>query len=347
VTLSLGVLAERLGCELRGDPALTITTVAALERATPGTLAFLANPKLRRHLASTRASAVILTPDDAAYCTCAALISHNPHLSFARAAGLLHPEPAPAPGIHASAVVDTGARIARDASIGAQCVVATGVEIGAGCVIGPGCIIERGARIGAGSRLVARVTICHDVVIGARALILPGAVIGADGFGLARDGERWERVPQLGTVRIGDDVEVGANTTLDRGALEDTVIEDGVKLDNQIQIAHNVCIGAHTAIAGCVGIAGSATIGQRCTVGGGVGIAGHLNIADDVHITGMSFVTRSVNTPGLYSSGMPLETNTLWKRNMARLRRLDQLARRLHQLETTMGITPEQGHGDE
>ncbi len=347
MALSLGALAERLGCELRGDAALTITTVSALQRATPGTLAFLANPKLRRHLASTRASAVILTADDAAHCDCAVLISPNPHLSFARAAGLLHPQAAPAPGIHASAVVDPGARIAADATIGAQCVLEAGVEIGAGCVIGPGCIIERNAHIGAGSRLAARVTVCHGVIIGARALILPGAVIGADGFGLARDGERWERVPQLGTVRIGADVEIGANTTIDRGALEDTVIEDGVKLDNQIQIAHNVHIGAHSAIAGCVGIAGSATIGRRCTVGGGVGIAGHLTIADDVHITGMSFVTRSVNTPGLYSSGMPIETNALWKRNMARLRRLDELARRLHQLETTIGITPTQGHGDE
>jgi len=333
MALTLGELAARVGAELHGDAACRIDSVAPLDRARSGAIAFLNNPRFRRHLATTAASAVILRREDLTDCGVPALISANPHLTYARVAALLYPLPPPPRGVHPSAVVEADCEVAASAWIGPHSVVESGAVIDADVFIGPACVIGARARIGAGSRLEARVTVCHDVRIGKRALIYPGAVIGSDGFGLAGDAGTWVRVPQLGTVSIGDDVEIGANTTIDRGALDDTVIEDGVKLDNQIQVAHNVRIGAHTAIAGCVGIAGSATIGKRCTVGGGVGIAGHLEIADDVHLTGMTFVTRSITEPGLYSSGMPAETNKQWHRSIARYRKLDEMAARIKALE--------------
>ena len=334
--LTLGELAAQVGAELHGDAACRIDCVAPLDRARPGAIAFLNNPRFRRHLATTAASAVILRQEDLADCDVPALVSVNPHLTYARVATLLYPLPPQPQGIHASAVIETGSDVAASAWIGPHCVVEAGAVIGAEVFIGPACVIGARAHIGAGSRLEARVTVCHDVRIGKRALIYPGAVIGSDGFGLANDAGTWVRVPQLGTLTIGDDVEIGANTTIDRGALDDTVIEDGVKLDNLIQVAHNVRIGAHTAIAGCVGIAGSASIGKRCTVGGGVGIAGHLEIADDVHLTGMTFVTKSITAPGLYSSGMPAETNRQWHRSIARYRKLDDMAARIKALEESI-----------
>lgn len=333
--VTLGQLAERIGGELYGDAACVVTGVATLQGAQPGDITFLANPRYRKYLASTRASAVILSPKDKADCATAAVVVANPYVGYARVAALLYAdrEQAPVAGVHPTACVSAGSRVHESSSIGPCCVIEADVNIAANVSIGPGCFIGKGAVIGEGSRFLANVTLCHGVHIGKRALIHPGTVIGSDGFGIANDNGVWIKVPQLGSVTIGDDVEIGANTTIDRGALENTVIEDGVKLDNQIQVAHNVHIGAHTAIAGCVGIAGSARIGRRCTVGGGVGISGHLEIADDVHITGMSFVTKSIKQPGVYSSGIPADTNQQWHKNTVRFRQLDEMARRLKVLE--------------
>lgn len=333
--ITLGQIAERIGGELYGDEACVITGVATLQSAQPGDITFLSNPRYRKHLASTRASAVILSAKDKDECATAAVVVANPYVGYARVAALLYAdrEQVRVSGIHPMACVSADSRVHESASIGPHCVIEADVNIAANVSIGPGCFIGKGTVIGEGSRLLANVTLCHGVHIGKRVLIHPGAVIGSDGFGIANDNGVWLKVPQLGGVSIGDDVEVGANTTIDRGALEDTVIEDGVKLDNQIQVAHNVHIGAHTAIAGCVGIAGSARIGKRCTVGGGVGISGHLEIVDDVHITGMSFVTKSIKQPGLYSSGIPVDTNQQWHKNTVRFRQLDEMARRLKVLE--------------
>jgi len=321
------------------DAATVIVGVAPLHRAEPGHLSFLTHPRYRAYLDATRATAVILSPKDAANCPTPAVVAANPHVAYARAAALFAPVAEPRRGIHGTAWVSPDAHVAADTWIGPHCAVEAGAVIETGVVMGPGCVIGEHAIIGAGSRLVARVTVCHRVRLGQRVLVQrvlvhPGAVIGSDGFGLALSSEgRWLKVPQLGSVLIGDDVEIGANTTIDRGALENTVIEDGVKLDNQIQIAHNVHIGAHSALAGCVGIAGSARIGRHCMLGGGVGIAGHLEIADHVQITGMSLVTQSITESGVYSSGLAVEPNRVWNKISARLRRLDEMFRRLAALE--------------
>jgi UDP-3-O-[3-hydroxymyristoyl] glucosamine N-acyltransferase len=320
---TLGELAVRFGLGLQGEPDLRISRVATLSHADAGALSFLANTRYRRQMESTRATAVVVGPENAAGCPVAALIDPNPYLAYARIADLLHPQAPTAAGIHPSAVASAGARIAASASVGPLAVIEDDVEIGERVFVGPGCIVQQGARIGADSRLVARVNVCAGVRIGRRCIVHAGAVIGADGFGFAPDAGTWVKVPQVGTVQIGDDVEIGANTTIDRGAIDDTVVEDGVKLDNQIQVGHNVTIGAHTAIAGCVGISGSATIGKRCMIGGGVGIAGHLTIADDVVVTGCSLVSASIRHAGSYSSGMPAVETRMWRRMVAHLRRLD------------------------
>jgi UDP-3-O-[3-hydroxymyristoyl] glucosamine N-acyltransferase len=291
--VSLDELAALVGAELRGDGTCRVYRVAGLKQATAGAVTFLGNTKYRKHLAGTRASAVILAPQDADACPVAALVSSNPYLTYARTAELLNPLPPVVGGRHATAVVAASARVDPSASVGPGAVIEDEVTIGARVLVGPGCVIGRGSQVGEDSRLVARVTLCHGTMVGRRVLIHPGAVLGSDGFGLAKDGEVWVKVPQLGRVRVGDDVEIGANTTIDRGALADTVIHDGAKLDNQIQIAHNVEIGAHTAIAACVGISGSTRVGRNCSLGGGVGLAGHLEFADNVAITGQSLVTRS------------------------------------------------------
>lgn len=331
--LTLGELAERSGAGLHGDAALPIAGVCTLQDGRPGCIGFLANPHYRKYLAGTRAAAVILTEDDLAACPVPALVSRNPYATYAQVATLLSPVLATQTGVHPSAVVAADARIDPSASIGPLCVVESGADIAAGVVIGPGCVIGRGARIGADTRLVANVTLCHGVQLGARCLIHPGAVIGSDGFGIANEGGRWLKVPQLGSVRIGDDVEIGANTSVDRGALDDTVIADGVKLDNQIQVAHNVQIGEHTAVAGCVGISGSAKVGAHCMLAGGVGVVGHLEIADGTVVTGMSMVTKSITERGVYSSGLAAMPGDQWNKIVARLRRLDDMARRLQALE--------------
>jgi UDP-3-O-[3-hydroxymyristoyl] glucosamine N-acyltransferase len=325
---SLGELAVRFGLELRGEPSLRVSRVATLVHAAEGALSFLANPRYRRQLQATHATAVLVSPGDAGNCPVAALIDPNPYLAYARIAALIHPAAWPDPGIHPSAIVASGARIAPSAVVGPLAVIEEDVELGERVHVAAGCVVQKGARIGADSRLGARVCVCAGVQIGARCILHPGAVIGADGFGFAADSGTWVKVPQVGSVRVGDDVEIGANTTIDRGAIDDTVIEHGVKLDNQIQVGHNVSIGAHTAIAGCTGISGSTSIGRRCMVGGMVGFAGHLTIADDVVITGCSLVSASIKQAGTYSSGMPTVEARQWRHMVAHLRRFGTKERR-------------------
>ncbi len=330
---TLAELAVRFGCVLQGDPAVRVSRVATLQNAEPDTLTFLANTKYSRHLATTRAGAVVLDPRLADSCPVPALLSSNPYATYARIAAELHPPSAAIAGQHPRAVVDAAAHVDPSASIGPNVVIEADAHIGPRAVVGPGCVVMRGAMVGADSRLAANVTLCADVIVGQRCLLHPGVVIGADGFGLAPDAGKWVKVPQTGSVRIGDDVEIGANTTVDRGAIEDTVLEEGVKLDNQIQVGHNVRIGAHTAIAGCTGISGSTTIGKRCLIAGQVGIAGHISICDDVIVTGKTMVSSSIDKPGMYSGSLSADDSATFRRNAARFRQLDDLARRLHRLE--------------
>ncbi len=338
MSLTLAQLAAALDAELRGDGDMRITGMATLKDATSGQLSFLANGRYRRFLAATRASAVILNAADADAARTAVLICDDPYVAYARAARLLHPAGDSPCGIHADALVDPGASVDAGAWIGPGTIVEANARIGNGVFVGPACVIGAGVSIGADSRLVARVTLLAGARIGQRVLLHPGVVIGSDGFGMAQVSGRWEKIPQLGGVRIGDDVEIGANTTVDRGALGDTVIEEGVKIDNQVQVAHNVHIGAHSAIAGCVGISGSTRIGRHCTLAGGVGVVGHLDIADHVHITGMSMVTHSIRTAGTYSAGTPLMENRLWRLNAARFKQLDRWTRWLHKFDKINNI---------
>ena len=329
----LGEVAEHIGAGLLGDPDVIIDRVAALDVAGPNAVTFLSNRRYRPYLERTRAGAVILAPEFADACPVPALVLGDPYLGYARAATLLSPPVVATPCIAASAVIDPGASIAPDASIGHHCVVEAGASVGAGTSLGAGSYLGRDSSIGPRGRIAARVVVCQGVHIGARAIIHPGVVVGADGFGIANDDGVWVKIPQFGGVRIGDDVEIGANTTIDRGALGDTVVENGVKLDNLIQIGHNVHIGAHTAIAACVAVGGSAHIGRRCRIHGAVSIAGHLEIADDVHLTATSAVPNTIREAGVYSSGMPIQENRVWRRNITRLRHLDDLARRLRAVE--------------
>lgn len=322
----LADLADQFGLVLHGDGECEISGVATLANAHREQLSFLANPKYRSMLAQSQAAAIVIAAADLPT-TGRFLVSTNPYADFARIAQLFATKPNDAPGIHPSAVIAAGADVDLNAHIGALCVIESGARIESGAVIGPGCVIGPDCVVGVQSRLVARVTLVERVRIGQRVLIHPGAVIGAEGFGLAQDQGQWLKVPQLGGVRIGDDCEIGANTTIDRGALEDTVLEDDVRLDNQIQIAHNVLIGAHTAIAGCAAVAGSARIGRNCLIGGGAGIIGHIEIADRVVIGAMSLVTHSLRESGEYCSGTPIQTKREWRKNAARFRHLDALAR--------------------
>lgn len=331
--IRLAELASQAGAELRGDADCVVTHVDTIQDAGPGAICFLANAKYRKYLTETRATAVILGREDAGDCQINHLVCDNPYLVYARVATLLNPMAGVKAEVHPSAVVADDAEIAPDAHVGPNAVVEGGTVIESGAFVGPGCVIGRDCFIGANSRLVARVTLCHETRIGERVLIHPGAVIGSDGFGLANDEGVWKKVPQLGKVRIGDDVEIGANTTIDRGALRDTVLEEGVKLDNQIQIAHNVHIGKHTAIAGCAAVAGSTSIGSHCTIGGGVGIVGHLEIADNTHISAQTLVTRSLKEPGYYSGNLPAVPNREWRKTIARVRHIDDMMNRLKDLE--------------
>ena len=342
MSVSIGELAVRFGCELRGDPGVEVQRVATLSGADGGAVAFLANPRYRAQLAGTRAAAVVLDAASAGDCPVAALVCQNPHATYARIAALLHPRPAAPPGIHPSAVVDPGAEVDPSAHIGALCHIGAGAVIGARAFVGPQSLVAEQVVLGEDVQLLARVSLCRGVVVGARTMIQPGAVIGADGFGFAAEHGRWIKVPQIGGVRIGADVEIGANTTIDRGALEDTVIEDGVKLDNQIQVGHNVCIGAHSALAGCVGIAGSARIGRRCTVGGGSVILGHIAIADGVNISAGTLVAKSITRAGNYTGTVPFLEHADWLKNFARLRHLDAMADKIRALEAQVARLAEQ-----
>ncbi|WPH11728.1 UDP-3-O-(3-hydroxymyristoyl)glucosamine N-acyltransferase [Variovorax paradoxus] len=317
--LQLGAIVSALGGELHGDPALSIERLAPLQNAQPDALSFLSHPKYQQELAASKAACVIVAPAmrEAAAARGAFILAADPYLYFARLTQLwkAHHARPEADRIHPSAVIHPEALVDATARIGALCVV------------------ERGARIGAGTVLKSRVTISEDCVVGERCLLHPGVVIGADGFGLAPHEGAWVKIEQLGAVRIGNDVEIGANTCIDRGALDDTVIEDGVKLDNLIQIGHNVRVGKHTAMAGCVGVAGSATIGAHCTFGGGAIVLGHLTVADRVHVSAATVVTRSIRKAGQYTGMFPIDDNANWEKNAATLKQLHSLRERLKALE--------------
>ncbi len=345
--ICLKELATRLGVTLLGDGDVKVTRIASLTDADANSLAFVGHSKYRHALARTAAGGVILGEADVSLSPVPVLLSDNPYLTFARAARILHPDPPVVAGIHPTAVIDASAQVDPTAWIGPFSVLEAGVQIGFQVYVGAGCLLGEGVQVGAESRLVARVTLCAGTKIGQRALLHPGAVIGREGFGFARDGNCWVRIPQIGCAILGDDVEIGANTTVDRGAIGDTVIGNGVKLDNHIQIGHNVEIGENTAMAANTGISGSTRIGRNCTIAGAVGVAGHLEIGDNVHFTGMAMVTRSFPDPGSYSSGIPAMPNTEWRRNVARFKHLDELTRRLKHLESViemMNETTERGN---
>ncbi|MBZ0125657.1 MAG: UDP-3-O-(3-hydroxymyristoyl)glucosamine N-acyltransferase [Rhodocyclaceae bacterium] len=332
---ALDEIVSRFGGALIGDGSLRVVQVATLENAGPADITFLANPKYRKQLQACRAGAVVLSSENARDCTLPCIVSDNPYAYYARVAQLLNPPQQFPGGIHPTAVVET--TLHPSICVGAGAYVGKDVRIGEGSVIGPSCILGDGVELGVQGRLYGSVTIYPGCKIGMRAIIHSGSVIGADGFGIAREVDgSWTKIPQIGRVIVGDDVEIGANTTIDRGALDDTIIEDGVKLDNQIQIGHNVRVGAHSAMAGCVGIAGSARIGRRCTIGGGAIILGHLTIADDVNISAATLVARSVNKAGTYTGAIPFESHRDWLKNAAHIRHLDAMADRIRELEARL-----------
>lgn len=341
----LAELAEHVRGRIEGNPDTAIQGVAPLDRATAAEIGFLASRNHEAQLASTQAGAVILREELLPHCPTAALVVDDPYLAFARIAQRLYPRPPVVGGVHPQAIVAPEAHIDETAWVGPGSVIEAGVEIGARAMIGPGCVVGTGSRIGPDCRLVARVTVLA-AELGRRVLVQPGAIIGGEGFGFARDGEEWVHIPQVGGVRIGDDVEIGANSTIDRGALADTVIDDGVKLDNLIQIGHNCHVGKHTIMAGMSGVAGSTRIGRKCMIGGGVTINGHIQIADGVVVTGDSMITRSITESGLYSSGTGLQPNREWRKSVARFRELDGMARRLRKLEERLSQEAADSPGD-
>jgi len=330
--LTLGEIARILDLALEGDKAVLINNVSSLNSAKKGDITFLSNTKYKADLNNCNASAVILEKTLGKNFEGNKLLSNNPQADFVRVIKILYPKEKHV-GIHPGSIIDPTSSIGKEVFIAEGAVIGPDVIIEDGVAIGSHCVIGRGSEIGVDSVIKSNVTIAGDVKIGKRTLIHEGAVIGSDGFGLVKDRGVWLKVPQIGGVEIGDDVEVGANTTIDRGALDNTVIENGVKLDNQIQIAHNVRIGENTAIAACVGIAGSAIVGASCTIGGAAVILGHLSIADNVHITAMSLVTQSIDKAGTYSSGTPLEPNAQWHRNFIRFKQLEEMAKRIKALE--------------
>jgi UDP-3-O-[3-hydroxymyristoyl] glucosamine N-acyltransferase len=334
MSITLGEIAARYGCELRGDPDSRVSHVATLSGAGSESISFLANKAYRRQLETTAASAVILSAEYVDACPTAALVAQNPYAVYARVATELHPPFPLVPGVDALASVGEGCTIAESCQVAPGAVIEEGVTLGDRVSIGPNCVVGRNSMIGDDTRLVANVTVCHGVSIGARCLLHGGAVIGADGFGIAQDESGWTKVPQVGGVEIGDDVEIGANTTIDRGAIENTVINAGAKLDNQIQVAHNVTIGAHTAIAALVGISGSTSIGAGCMIGGASMIAGHISICDHVMLAAGTGVAGSIEKPGAYG-GFPANADDIgrWRKNVIRYGQLDEMARRLRKVE--------------
>ena len=331
--LTLGEIADFLGAELHGDRSVQIDSLGTLQSARAGQLSFLANPKYRSWLQQTGASAVLCRADEQPHCPVAALVVDDPYLAFARISHRFDRRPSRPPGIHGSALVAEGAVLGKDVSIGPNVVIEQDVVLGDGCVVMANSVIGQGSQLGAQVTVWPNVTICHGVVIGDRTNIHPGAVIGSDGFGFAPSAQGWQKVAQVGTVRIGNDVDIGSATTVDRGAIDDTVIGNGVIIDNQVQVAHNVRIGDHTAIAGKAGIAGSAVIGKRCLIAGAAGINGHIEIADDVQVMAMTLVSRSITEPGAYASGQPADQQDRWRKNTVRLRQLDDLFKRVKTLE--------------
>lgn len=336
-SIRLADLAQQLDAQLHGDGDIVITGLASMHSATNGQITFLSNSRYQQQLASCSASAVVLTESDLPHCRSAALVVKDPYLTYARLAQLMDTTPAPATDIAPSAVIDPCARLGKNIAVGANAVIESGAELGDNVIIGPGCFIGKDVRIGAGTRLWANVTIYHKVEIGKHCLIQSGTVIGADGFGYAFDRGNWIKIPQLGTVIIGDRVEIGACTTIDRGALDNTLIANGVIIDNQCQIAHNVVIGENTAVAGGVIMAGSLKIGRHCQIGGASVINGHMEIADQVVVTGMGMVMRPITEPGVYSSGIPLQPNKVWRKTAALLMNIDELSKRLKAVERKVG----------
>ncbi len=329
----LGELAELVGAQLHGDADAEVSGVATLQDAAAGSISFLTNSKYRKYLKATAATAVILGERFLDECQVNALVCANPHLAYARISAHMQTVPKSQAGQHQTAWVSGSAVVDASAWIGPGAIIEDDANIGQGVHVGPGCVVAAGVTVGAKSQLIANVTLCHGVTLGERVLVHPGAVIGSDGFGLADDNGTWVKVPQIGSVIIGDDVEIGANTTIDRGALSDTIIGNGVKLDNQIQIAHNVEVGDNSAIAGCVGIAGSTRIGKNSTIGGAVSFVGHLEFADNVHFSAGTLVTRSFNEPGYYSGNLPAMPNREWRKTIAHTRHLDEMVQRLKELE--------------
>jgi UDP-3-O-[3-hydroxymyristoyl] glucosamine N-acyltransferase len=343
-TITLGHLAEFLGATLRGPADKEITGLATLQEAGPGQVSFLANPQYRKFLATSHAAAVLLKPADAEGYAGNALLIADPYLAYARISHLFDPKPKAAAGVHPTAVVASDAVVDPGASVGPYVVIESGARIAAGVTLGAHCYIGARSVIGEGGWLAPRVTLYHDVRIGQRVVIQSGAVLGGEGFGFANEKGVWQKIAQVGGVTIGDDVEIGVNTAIDRGAMDDTRIGNGVKLDNQIQIAHNVQVGDHTAMAACVGISGSAKIGKHCMLAGGVGLVGHIEICDGVFITGMTMVTRSITEPGAYSSGTAMQPAAEWRKSAARIRQLDDMSRRLQQLEKIVEAVTSSGN---
>lgn len=331
--ISLGELATQFDCELIGDPDTIVDDVASLSNAGSRSLSFLSSPAFKKQLFATKAAAVILCAENAGDAPGAALINDNPYACYAKVAAFFRPAPIYPPGIHSSAVVASTATVADSAHVAANAVVEDGANIGGNSYIGPGTVVGPNCMIGNDCRLHANVTFVRDVSTGDRCIFHSGSVVGADGFGNAMTPDGWVKVPQLGGVRIGDDVEIGSSTTVDCGAIDNTIIENGVRLDNQIQIGHNVHIGEHTAMAAAVAVAGSAHIGKRCLLAGMVGVAGHITMCDDVTINGKGMVSKNITEPGVYASNFPVEDARTWNRRVAMLHRLDKLLGRVSKLE--------------
>jgi UDP-3-O-[3-hydroxymyristoyl] glucosamine N-acyltransferase len=337
-TYRLSDLSARFELELRGDPDHEIAGVGTLSSANSDRITFLANTSYRKQLPDTQAGAVILAENDAGNCPTNCLVTTDPYLAYARLATLFDPRPAGQPGIHPTAEISESASIGKDVSIGPRVVIGDGCRVANACTLRAGTVLEAGCTLGEGCHLHANVSLGYGVKLGKRVIIHPGAVIGADGFGIAFAGDHWEKVPQLGSVIIGDDCEIGACTCIDRGAIDNTVLEEDVRIDNLCQVGHNVIIGAHTAIAGVAAIAGTAKIGAYCLIAGGAGIGGHIEIADRTTIAADSKVFRSIDEPGTsWSAQLPATPIRDWQKNLARLRKLDDLARRVKELEKQLG----------